>query len=535
VDIPVTKAISVSGGTASVTSLTNTGTTTLGSNGQTTVDASGSLKAPKINGTVNADTLPGADICAGISSAAAFSRVVIPPGTYTCTNKITLDYGVTIESAEGYEQTKINMNQTGVGLEAPGFNTIRGITFSFAESITDGLKIRGSENKVVDCNLIGGGALSKLVHITAFNETILSGKITLDTIHSHSYKGSFIYSDHVVSTTMKDINISTTIGPSRGLVMDTGMQGSNISMFQSVGATEGGMLVTNSTPGEGVYNSPPYWLFADQVIMDCDPTLCTTPGKNAIEFDSSLGSQFLGFKFNNSWAAGYPGNGIKISGGTGILWDTGQIRANGLNGVLIDNANVSHVTVSNSIITANNYTDTADTHGIFVNQNVLGVNISNNTIENALDGNGHQRFGIRFSSFLCDKAAIIGNKCDLNVDGCYQFWATGTKNICGNSVSTGATADNFVSSDTRFRGYLYDSPGVYAGMFSATSGGYHIYNGVTDNVVLPSTLTGYTGSDGTKVVLATTTSSGHVSCWTATGRAGYCSTAVDADGKCTCN
>lgn len=76
------------------------------------------------------------------------------------------------------------------------------------------------------------------------------------------------------------------------------------------------------------------------------------------------------------------------------------------------------------------------------------------------------------------------------------------------------------------------------------------------NVILPATLTGYHGNGGVKVQLSdgtgtaealavfagdgsVTTSragaAGHITCWKAVGKLGYCSSAVSADGTCSCN
>lgn len=208
------------------------------------------------------------------------------------------------------------------------------------------------------------------------------------------------------------------------------------------------------------------------------------------------------------------------------------MRSNGLNGVLIDNANVADVEIADSFVTANNTANNADAHGVYVNANVYGVSIHGNLISNTLDASGHQVYGIKFGAFLSDKAEFSLNNLSGNATGNYLYSATGTRNTVGNAIGS----SNFLSDPLTVNASVFLNTGaVYAPGLSFNNGG----GGCLANMstcVIPAGVTSYLGTSGTKVVLGTNAgASGRATCWKADGSIGYCSTTVNSSGACTCN
>jgi hypothetical protein len=172
-------------------------------------------------------------------------------------------------------------------------------------------------------------------------------------------------------------------------------------------------------------------------------------------------------------------------------------------------------------------------------KNFLMGNLEGSTLDNGLNTivsllAGTQQFGFTDSTFTSPTDThVIVNEQSTGHQALIKFNSAGvTKWELGKDI------DNtfFLFDDANAKDAIYCAlPGVcvIGENGQPTQVPYSLEIGA--NTVLPHAVVGYTGSDGTKVVLATTPTAGKASCWTSTGRAGYCSTQPDATGSCTCN
>ena len=182
------------------------------------------------------------------------------------------------------------------------------------------------------------------------------------------------------------------------------------------------------------------WLFFDQYAAD------TTTGGDGILFDSSLGRNTVSAFFTNSWAAASglsptgavvnsSAAGIHISGGEGIYFNTGRIRDNAGTGVLIDSANASDISFSNSHIYGNNIAKGVDAHGIYVVAAAANLDFIGNRIGNISGGN--QVYGIKLGATGANDFLVVGNDLSNNATGGLSNSSTGIHVILGN-VSSGS-------------------------------------------------------------------------------------------------
>jgi len=505
--------------------------------GQTIAPAA--VNAQSLNGVANPLMYPGADLCAQINAAAqalsSLHTIKIPAGNYTCANNIeALPYGVNLEG-ESSGAVKITLNGSGVGLDTAGFNVIRNLTLVCGTSVTDCVRLRGSVVTLDGFYISGGGASSKLVHIAAFNSSVLSGIVRVKNGQWRTYLGTALYIDHAIDVHLDDLEILNSGGATtpRAIVIDTSTSGVYAKKIVSNNSGAGALLVISSTTGSGEYNQTPKFLFFDQLIADM------SSGGDAIKFDSTLGSNVLYAEFMNSWAAGAgmngslgvvsaSANGLGIYGGTGIRW-SGRLRSNANNGVYVNGANVAYLDIT-GFITGNNVANNADGHGVYIASASPGIRVHDCTAGNVIDTSGHQRYGVKVGAVAAAQFMLRDCQLTNNISGGYLIQDTAGFSARGNDSggSGGSASGDYLNGPLQVIGSI-SGQGVNATVVSST-GGYQ-NKGVT---IIPGTVTGYSGTDGTKVVLSTTPSPGHAACWTTTGRAGYCYTAIRIDGSCGC-
>lgn len=499
------------------------------------------VTAQSLNGVVNPLAYPGADVCSQINAAAqalsSLRTIRIPAGNYTCANNISaLPYGVNLEGEESGAVT-ITLNGSGVGLDTAGFNVIRNLTLMCGALITDCVRLRGSVVTLDSFYISGGGTSSKLIHIAAFNSSVASGAVRIKNGQWGAYLGTALYIDHAIDVHLDDLEIinSANVTTPRAIVIDTGTSGVYAKKVVSNSSGAGALLVTNSSGGSGGYNASPNYLFFDQFIADM------SSGGDAIRFDSSLGSNVLYAEFVNSWAAGAgmngslgvvtpSANGLGIYGGTGIKW-SGKIRSNANNGIYVNGTNAAYIDIT-GFITGNNVGNNADGQGIYVASGSRGIRVHDCTSGNVIETTGHQRYGVKVAAVAADQFMLRNCELGNNVTGGYLIQDTARFSALGNDSpvsSSGSSNGDYLSGPLQMLGPIYGHE-IYGTVVSSSAGFQH--NGVT---IIPGTVTGYSGTDGNKVVLSTTPKSGHVACWTITGRAGYCSTGIRSDGSCTCN
>lgn len=416
-------------------------------------------------------------------------------GTYNTSAGITLNtYSSMIGG--GVQATRINYTGTGVAIDATGGNTIRHIFLNLGASTTDGFKLRGSEVTLNDYWVQGGGNLTKLVHVAAYDGTTLSGTIRVMNGKAYDYTGTALYVDHVTDVTLNNLSnyAAAANTTATGMIVDTGVSGLYVSNVGVNSNALGGLLVKNATGGVGSYNQYPNYLFFSNFIADA--VAGEAPTADAILFDSTLGTNPIYASFVNSWAAGYGLNGFHISGGQGIHITGGtKVRSNGLNGVLVDNANVADVLISNSFVTANNTSNNADGQGVYISAAVLRVRLVGNIIGNTLDTTGHQRYGFKVSAVNADAFVAVGNDLKLNETGYYSNGNTGEYNLIGNTSNPADnTTKNWLNGSLQVHGGLFSDGGVVGAVDGVLGGNTPAAATVTTLVANTSLKVGASGS-----------------------------------------
>ncbi len=461
------------------------------------------ITSPIVNGEINGSQIgSNINVCAYISSLASGSHVYLPSGSYNCSSQLIIPADFTLTCPKGLGQTQITFTgSTTPFLEETSSDTIDGCSFVFPSSTAgDGLKLSGYEVKLEDVTASGGNAGGNLLHVAAYSGTAQSGTITIDNFTTTAYLGTALYIDHAIGVNLKNIQLSVAPGLSTtGIVIDTGTSGVNGSNVQSSSATNGGLIVKNSTGGSGAYNATPDFLFFDQLVSDC---AATCPSADAIDFASSLTPTPLIFHCTNCWAAGYGENGVHISGGTDITWVAGTIRSNSLSGILIDNAAVSGVTISGATIDANNTSDTANIDGIDVTAAAPHITISGGSIGNRPDTTGFQKYGISVTA-NSPYLSITGVDLSGNVTDCYLITDTSPWSAFINGPASDANCRSSLFTDFEVDGAIYNNGGVYSTIFDSTNG-YQLGIGIP---VIPGTATLWQGNStgGPELVLVGTT------------------------------
>jgi hypothetical protein len=146
-----------------------------------------------------------------------------------------------------------------------------------------------------------------------------------------------------------------------------------------------------------------------------------------------------------------------------------------------------------------------------------------------------------------DNGLGVGNFLDLTSgSNHFTYWGDIIWSGPGNSIASGAVVIHWLDSAyfTQVGSTLHRSltvgPGAWQndqgpGTINVT-GGYYV-NGAKALVGHGAGAAGSQAvfaSDGS-VTSSTAGSPGHVTCWKAIGKIGYCSTAIGTDGTCTCN
>jgi hypothetical protein len=379
-----------------------------------------------------------ADVCAYASSLPPSTAMMLPAGSYTCANDLALPYQTSLWCPAGYEQTQVTFTGTSPPyVSTPqGFNQISGCSFVIpSTTVGDGVQLKGNQVKFLNNNVSGGAAGGKLMHVTAYDGATQSGNIFIENVNTVGFLGTWLYIDHVIQVVLTNDYGETSSPNTYGLVIDTGAASINASNVETEGASLGGLVVKNSTGGSGPYNAYPVWLFFDQGIFDCTGTQC--PNSDAILFDSTLGTSAIGAHFTDSWAAGYGHNGVHFSGGHNVLWVSGHIRANGLNGALIDSANVSTVSLDDSFIASNNTSNSGDAHGVYITAAAPGINITGGHIGNYGDNVvSYQLYGVKTTAVNAPNLSIVGTDLSGNNSGCYSIADTGSYSVVINGTAT---------------------------------------------------------------------------------------------------
>jgi hypothetical protein len=466
------------------------------------------LSVSGFEGVLLADTFPGADCGLKITAADASTSSAVEIwvnqscGTAQWSN-ISLAANHTVRIIQGgtYNIGTITLNTndslycgtplstillysgSGNALSTTGGNTIDGCEFSLGSSVVEGFHITGTEVSFHNWYLLGGGNSTKMLHSAAFNGSIQSGTIKLRHGRIFNYTGTGITVDHTVDIWANDI--SDFGAPSNttaiGVVIETGTSGlywTDVEINQN-GA--GGMIVKNSTPGAGAYNQWPNYGFFTHVLIDAYGLV---PNSDGLLGDSSLSTNPVYMRFVDCWFVGHGISGVHLSGGQGWKFLAGTlVRSNGTNGYLLDNANVAWVEIGDNFVTGNNVTNAADAHGVYISASVQHVNIHGNTIVNALDTTGHQKYGIKVqtaagASVNADRLRVVDNELSPNDTGYQLINNTGQYSDCLNDSDVSSTATEcYIPGDVHVHGDLKIDQSVFGTTAINVVGQYQINNG----------------------------------------------------------
>lgn len=431
----------------------------------------------------------GLDLGAQVNKVSSVCRshciIVPPPGDYTYTTPIVLGAYQTLgDCRAGAHVTSLKFAGSGAAITTMEGNTICGISLAVGANATEGFLLKGFDIRLQNSYVSGGGASTRIIHIgPAVSGATQSGKIFVSHLIGNELNGTSLAIDHVIDAHIDHIYMQATGSTSTGVVIDTGSSAVYLEDTSFISNTEGGLIIRNSSGGQGPYNGWPTYLWFDKAIFDCAGTC---PNADSILFASSLSTTPTYAKFIASWAAGYGRNGFHISGGQGIKILAGStIRSNGLNGILIDNSNVDSVEVSDNFITGNNTSNDFDAHGVYVSAAAFRVNISGNTIANMLDTTGHQKYGVKISHVNADRLRIANNNLHPNDKGYISNSDIGSYNSCGNDSDFEDVASQcWLSGDVHVHGSLFVDSSIYAADLRAFGSGL-IVSGSTTVSALP--------------------------------------------------
>ena len=302
-----------------------------------------------------------------------------------------------------------------------------GCSLVLGSSASEGIRMGGASNQVIDAAISGGGTETKLVHISGSgteDNHLVGSRIS-------NFVGKGVYIDHANDTFLTDDTVYGVHGNSTGvsLTIDTAAGGTAISNFSGGDSGAHGLVIQNTLGGR-----PPTWIFANSFLSDISAS-------DGWVFDSSLGSSNIGATFMNSWSAGSGGAGIRISGGSMIYIGAGtKIRSNALDGILIDSNKIVALSIDGNQILGNNTSNphTAGPYsGIRVTAHVSGLVITNNTIGNAPEVGGNQAYAF-YSTSDIDNVNFSHNNCAHNTVGCLQAEAVAASKLTavGNTSET---------------------------------------------------------------------------------------------------
>jgi len=407
----------------------------------------------------NAAAASGADIGAKINSCIASlggtGEVFIPGGSYNFSTTASLNVnGVTVRGA-GQGSTVLNYTGSGVAID---MNTGSVITRSGLYDLTvttnnasaTAIKAGGLYQTIQ--NVSTSGTSAKMIYITGISNPSKSFGTHIINVDLEGYTAIGMMIDNSVDVYITDaraiaVNGNTT---AQDLVIDSGTSGIYVvNMTTGYGLHN---LVVKNSAGGGTFgwNNSPQFLFFTHFIGD------GAGGGDGYLFDSTLASNFTSAHFVNSWAASAGANGIHISGGGFISFDTGRILNCQTNGVLLDTtAYLGDIEITNTKILSNNQSNASDAHGIYVKTSTNPLLITGNNIGNAMLAGGNQKYGVKLGAYDVSNLILSSNDLSDNATGPFLDNSTGVTYpsiITGNQPYTiGSTFQGYVTSGAGFR------------------------------------------------------------------------------------
>ena len=323
-------------------------------------------------------------------------------------------------------------------------------------SVSAGIVMGGYSNYARDVGVRGGGTGTYMVHI--------SGSATEDNHLENSRISDFIGVgigiDHANDTFVTDVTAYGKVGNTTGITV-------------LVDSNAGGTYFTNITGGNSGANffkarysggNYPGYIFARNMQGDL-------ASSDAYVFDSTLSSANVDFTFVDCWAAGSGGSGLHISGGSGIRWIGGKIRANAKDGVTIDVGAGAQdgIFIDHSLIEGNN-TANAGYNGVSISGHPAYVSVIGNVIQNWPEASGHQQYGISTSSDV-EGLIFANNQCSNNVMGCSNLSSVVSTKL---TYFGNINMNSGVSDEVNYFGGPIVTPGSrYYGIATAYVGSLH--------------------------------------------------------------
>lgn len=392
-------------------------------------------------------------IQAAIDAADDGATVYIPEGTYTVSSTINGSDYVSIRGA-GRQASLLKYTGSATCLNLA---TVSTVTVSDLGLLTDqagstiAIKLTGNKNTLRDLYIgevttSGGNGWGTGVQVTGSSSPDFQCFInTVANVYvEHARTVGFLVT-RAADTFMQNcsshaLSTSTT---TEHLIVDTGASGLYINAFSCTHGLTGLKVQHTIDTGVGAYASPPVYLFFKGFLAD---TITYGHGMN---FDTTLGNNDLSAILIDCWAAaaGLDGtgtqttaaaNGVLINGGHGLEFQSCRIRRNASNGIIIDDADVSHVKIMGCFIGDNNVNDgsnptNADSHGVYITKAITDVTISDCTIGNeVIDSGGDQKYGIKVSAVALDEYLFTGNNLNGNTTGPISNGATGEGRVRDN-------------------------------------------------------------------------------------------------------
>lgn len=356
------------------------------------------------------------------------AEVYIPPGEYTISSTLTVQNGVTLRGA-GSRSTRIVYTGTGLCLDLYGCerSTVSDLALLRDGGSGQAIRIYGNVNRIervyLGTKASTGFGWDKGISIEGDSTlSVLSSTNYIVDTSFWSVKTNSILITRAIDTFLSKVSSFSTPDSviNQHLVIETGASGVYAAQC-SFGYGLNGVSVQRTLSTTSPNNSAPVYLFFDQVLAD------TMSGGHGWNFDSTLGSFTTSAFLTNCWAAaaGLNSSGIATAGANGVLIAGGQgislrgcrIRSNANNGVIVNSASSSQVSIDGSYVTSNNVANNADGHGVYVTTASADVGVLNCLIGNVLDGNGHQKYGIKIAAAAATGLRIVGNDLGTNSTG----------------------------------------------------------------------------------------------------------------------
>jgi len=295
-----------------------------------------------------------------------------------------------------------------------------------------------------------------------------SAGVRLDNVLIDGFCGTGSYGlsiDHTRDMTLDHSRIYTTMDCTTALdvILDQGAEGlwlGHFTMEQGLHA----MVVQAKNLG-GSYDPAPAALWCDDCSFD------STPGGDALLFDTSLGTANVKFRCSQCWArragikvdgtvATSTASGVKQLGGQNIYWLGGTIEANAFYGFWMQASTGADYELAGARVASNNQACSSCANsapGIAFNPGLTNIRVEGNYSGNDPDEpGGSQYYGLYCGAGQC---ITIGNDFSSNISGAITGGGSETGVVYAGALSTsGSSSDNVTITGVRASSHCTLSP-----------------------------------------------------------------------------